>query len=105
MSRPINIGVVGCGYWGPNLIRNFRALPDCNMKLVCDLNDQRLSHLQSVYEDVGVEKDFKQLLKRKELDAIVISSPVGLHYQMAKASLLAGKHTFVEKPMARSSAE
>jgi predicted dehydrogenase len=105
MSRAINIGVVGCGYWGPNLIRNFRSLPDANMKLMCDLSDQRLGHLKSLYREVGVEKDFKQLLKGSEVDAVVISTPVGQHYRMAKASLLAGKHTFVEKPLARSSAE
>jgi len=75
------------------------------MKLMCDLSDQRLGHLKSVHRDVGIEKDFKQLLKGTEVDAVVISTPVGQHYRMAKASLLAGKHTFVEKPLAGSSAE
>ncbi|HUR45285.1 MAG TPA: Gfo/Idh/MocA family oxidoreductase [Candidatus Saccharimonadales bacterium] len=105
MARAINVGVVGCGYWGPNLIRNFRALPDCRLKSMCDLSDQRLNHLGALYRDVGIQKDFKQLLADPELDAIVVSTPVGQHYRMAKASLEAGKHTFVEKPLARSTAE
>ena len=105
MTKQIKIGVVGCGYWGPNLVRNFRSLPDCKVKVVCDLNEQRLAHLKSLYPEVQGSTDYHHLLNGLGLDAVVIATAVQTHYPMAKASLLAGKHTFIEKPMACSSAE
>jgi predicted dehydrogenase len=105
MKKTINIGVVGCGYWGPNLIRNFRFLADCRLKVMCDLNEERLRHLRSLYPEVEGETDFQKLLSRTDIDAIAIATSVRLHYPMAKAALLAGKHTLIEKPMAASTAE
>src|SRR5258708_1218218 len=103
MAKSISVGVVGCGYWGPNLIRNFRALPDCSLKLMCDVDLDRLQHLKALYPEVEGHVDYSHLLNGAGLDAIVIATSVGHHYQMAKASLMAGKHTFIEKPMATSS--
>lgn len=105
MIKPLQLGVVGCGYWGPNLIRNFRALPECRLRVMCDISLERLEHLKTLYPEVRCETDFQRLLHGTELDAVVIATSVRLHYPMAKASLLAGKHTFIEKPMASSSAE
>ena len=105
MSTKINVGVVGCGYWGPNLIRNFRALRDCSLKVMCDLSEERLLHLRSLYPEVGAVTDYSAMLANGGLDAVVIATSVGSHFPMAKASLLAGKHTFIEKPMASSSKE
>jgi len=105
MAKEIKVGVVGCGYWGPNLVRNFRALPDCQLKTVCDLSEQRLAHLKSIYPEVQGTTDFRQMLAGGGLDAVVIATAVSTHYPMARASLLAGKHTMIEKPMAGSSAE
>ncbi len=105
MTDQIKVGVVGCGYWGPNLIRNFRSLPDCQLKLMCDVNESRLKHLRSLYPEVKGETDFNHVLNGAGLDAVVIATAVKLHFPMAKASLLAGKHTFVEKPMASSAGE
>lgn len=105
MSNKINVGVVGCGYWGPNLIRNFRFLPDCNMKLICDLDQERLKHIQGLYPEVEADSDYNHMLNGAGIDAVVIATAVRHHYRMAKASLLAGKHTFIEKPMASSAAE
>jgi len=102
MTKRIKVGVAGCGYWGPNLIRNFRSLPDCHLKLMCDLNTGRLKHLKSLYPEVHAETDYKHMLNGAGLDAVVIATGVGSHFPMAKASLLAGKHTFIEKPMASS---
>src|SRR6266581_7789312 len=101
----INVGVVGCGYWGPNLIRNFRQLQDCRLKLMCDTSEQRLAHLRSLYPEVEGHNDFGHLLNGAGLDAVIIATPVRFHHAMAKASLLAGKHTFIEKPMASSAEE
>src|SRR2546425_72707 len=105
MKSQVSVGVVGCGYWGPNLIRNFRQLPDCNLKLMCDSSEPRLAHLKSLYPEVEGHKDYGHLLNGAGLDAVIIATPVRSHYAMAKASLLAGKHTFIEKPMASSAEE
>jgi predicted dehydrogenase len=100
------IGVAGCGYWGPNLVRNLRSLPDCNLKLICDSNPKRLDHVRGLYPSLEGCQDFDHMLNGAAgLDALVIATPVRFHYQMAKESLLAGKHVFIEKPMARSTAD
>ena len=104
-TKNISIGVVGCGYWGPNLIRNFRALPDCKVKTICDQDENRLKQLKSLYPELATETSFEKLLADKTINAIIVATPVRFHYKMAKAALEAGKHTFIEKPMASSSAE
>lgn len=103
MSKPINVAVVGCGYWGPNLIRNFSALPDCRVKYVCDLDAKRLAHMKRLYQGVETTREFDALIGDKELDAVAIATPVHLHYDLARKSLSAGKHTFIEKPMTQTS--
>ncbi|MGB2866515.1 MAG: Gfo/Idh/MocA family oxidoreductase [Sedimentisphaerales bacterium] len=101
----LNVAVAGCGYWGPNLIRNFNSLSDCQLKSVCDTNPERLAHMKTLYPEVGTTSDFDDLVKDPDIDAIVVATPVRYHYEMAKKALKAGKHTFIEKPMARSSRE
>src|ERR1700730_12438412 len=105
MKKPIVIGVVGCGYWGPNLVRNFKGLPNCIVKAMCDTSVSRLEHMRSLYSDVEGVTDYEHLLNGVGLDAVVVATPVKHHYALAKASLLSGKHTFIEKPMASSAAE
>jgi predicted dehydrogenase len=105
MKKPVTVGVLGCGYWGPLLVRNFRSLPDCRLKAVCDLNTERLKHISTLYPDIEGMTQTLQFLNDSSLEAVVIATPVKHHYSLAKASLLAGKHTFIEKPMASSSAE
>jgi predicted dehydrogenase len=102
MSKLINVGVVGCGYWGPNLVRNFRSLPECNLKMMCDVSAARLNSLQALYPDVAAEKSFEHMLNGVGLDAVVVATSVKLHFPMARAALLAGKHVLIEKPMATS---
>src|ERR1700676_1873683 len=98
--KPITVGVVGCGYWGPNLVRNLKGLPNCSVKAMCDLSEARLKHMRSLYPDVEGMTDFKRLLNGVGVDAVVVAAPVKHHFSLAKASLLAGKHTLIEKPMA-----
>jgi predicted dehydrogenase len=105
MAKQIKVGVVGCGYWGPNLVRNFRSLPDCDMKVMCDLSEKRLTHLRSLYPEVEGSADYGHVLNGIGLDAVIIATAVKSHFPLAKKSLLAGKHTFIEKPMASSAAE
>lgn len=105
MKAPLNVGVVGCGYWGPNLIRNFRSLPDCRMTTVCDVNAERLQHMRALYPEVETQTSYENLLNDTTLDAIAIATALRHHYPMAKSSILAGKHTFIEKPFAASVAQ
>src|SRR5215216_7214763 len=105
MKSPIRIGVVGCGYWGPNLLRNFRSLSDCDVKVICDLDVKRLNHMKSLYPGLESCTNYDEMVAREDIDAIIIATAVQTHYPLAKKSLLAGKHTFIEKPMARSTAE
>jgi len=101
----MNMAVVGCGYWGPNLIRNFNSLAECEVKIVCDLESQRLAHMESLYPGIKTTSDFETIVNDDEIDAVTIATPVRFHYEMAKKCLQAGKHTFVEKPLASSSNE
>jgi len=105
VKKLVKVGVVGCGYWGPNLVRNLRQASDCNLKLLCDVSEQRLRHMQRLYPDLQVTTQFENILNDAEIEAVVIATPVRFHYDMAKAALLAGKHVFVEKPIARTAAE
>jgi predicted dehydrogenase len=104
-KNQLNVGVVGCGYWGPNLVRNFRQAPDCHLKVLCDASETRLSHMRRLYPELNTTLKFDDLLSDTELDAVVIATPVRFHYTMAKAALTAGKHVFIEKPLARTEAE
>lgn len=97
----LNIGVVGCGYWGPNLIRNFSALSECNVKKLCDADTDRLHAMASLYPHVERTTNYIELIEDQDINAIVIATPVRFHFEMAMQSLLANKHTFVEKPMVR----
>ena len=101
----LKIGVAGCGYWGPNLIRNFGSLPDTQVVAVCDKDESRLKHMKSLYPQAETTTDFQDLLSDGTADAIVIATPVSKHHEMGMAALEAGKHTFIEKPMACSSRE
>lgn len=103
--KRVRVGVVGCGYWGPNLVRNFRTLPGVQVQALCDINLQRLEHLRGLYPDIRQFTQFEQMLEVADLDAVAIATPLRLHYSMAKACLEVGKHVLIEKPMAASVAQ
>jgi len=105
MKYPLSIGVAGCGYWGPNLARNFNCIPEAKLTAVCDLDPQRLRHMRGLYPAVGIYRDFNEMLDSSNLDAVAIATPVRSHHALAKAALLAGKHVLLEKPMASSAEE
>lgn len=102
MSSPINVAVVGCGYWGPNLIRNLYRTPGARLSIVCDLDEVRLEHMRSLYPGLATTRDADTLFQNAELDAVVIATPVAHHFDLARKALEAGKHVLIEKPMARS---
>jgi predicted dehydrogenase len=101
----IGIAVIGYGYWGPNLVRNFCDTPGARLVAVCDLNKDRLGAVQSRYPAVRITDDFDAILRDPEIDAVAIATPVSSHFRLAMAALMAGKHVFVEKPIASSSEE
>lgn len=105
MKKNLTVGIVGYGYWGPNLVRNFRSIPECRLKVVCDLSEQRLKQMRSLYPEVNGETDFSKLVGDSEIDAIVVATSARLHFPMAKAALEAGKHVLIEKPMACATSE
>jgi len=98
----INLGVIGCGYWGPNLIRNFVTYPGTKLVWACDLDEKRLKKVLDPYPGVRPTTDLKEILCDDEVDAIAIATPVHTHFHIAKACLESGKHVLVEKPLASS---
>lgn len=98
----LRVAVVGAGYWGPNLIRNFSSCPLTKLVAVCDRDRSRLDKVLLGYPDVDAVESFDAILTRDDVDALVIATPVGTHAPMAIAALRAGKHVLVEKPLASS---
>ncbi len=101
----IQLGLVGYGYWGVNLLRNFMNTPDATVRTVCDPRPERLSAARRSYPAVGVTDTYADLLADSRIDAVVLATPVSAHYPLAKQALLAGRHVLVEKPFTASVAE
>ncbi|HEY8843904.1 MAG TPA: Gfo/Idh/MocA family oxidoreductase [Gaiellaceae bacterium] len=105
MLGPLRVAVVGLGYWGPNLVRNFYELPDVEVACVCDRRPEQLENIRRRYPAISGSTDWTDALEDESIDAIAIATPVGTHYELAAGALDAGKHVFVEKPLAASSRE
>jgi predicted dehydrogenase len=101
----ISVGVVGLGYWGPNLVRNLHELEDAHVAWICDARTDRLEKIGRRYPAVRTTTSYDDVLEDEELDAVVIATPVSSHYGLGAAALRAGKHVFIEKPLAASSNE
>ncbi len=101
----VNVAVIGCGYWGPNLVRNFNNIPDFEMKLCCDLDHNKLKRVESICRNIELTSDINDVLNDKSIDAVAIATPVYTHKEVAKQCLQHNKHVFIEKPMASSSKE
>src|SRR5439155_17310445 len=99
------VAVVGLGYWGPNLLRVLFELPDVAVKYACDLDTDRLAKAIRRYPSVEATTSVDQVLEDPDVDAVIIATPVFTHFELASRALRAGKHTFVEKPLAASTAE
>jgi predicted dehydrogenase len=99
------IGVVGLGYWGPNWVRNLHQSQAARRIIACDLDQKRRSHVSQLYSDLETTSHFEDLLNDNDIEGIVVATPVGTHYAMAKRALEAGKSVLVEKPMATSNEE
>lgn len=101
----VTIAQLGCGYWGPNLLRNFSALPDCRVKYVVELASDRRTFVERTYPKTEVVAAPDVVLADPDVDAVIVATPAGSHFALTKKVLQAGKHAFVEKPIAMSSAE
>jgi predicted dehydrogenase len=95
----IRIGVVGAGYWGPNIIRNFNQISTCEMAMCCDLDEKRLAHLKGLYPKIETTTDYDAMVGDPSIDAVAVCTHVSAHYPLAKRALEAGKHVLIEKPM------
>ena len=99
-ARPLKVGLLGLGYWGPNLARNFGRLPGAELKWLCDLSPELRTRYEPQFPQTTFTDRYEELLEDPELDAIVLASPVPTHFKLGMLALEAGKHTFIEKPLA-----
>jgi predicted dehydrogenase len=102
---PVGIAVVGLGYWGPNLVRNLAEHPDAELVAVCDKREDALVKMARRYPAVKITTDFDDVLASDEIEAVAIATPISTHYPLGCAALAAGKHVFIEKPLARSAGQ
>jgi len=99
----LRVGVIGHGYWGPNLVRNFMSAPGSAVTAVCDSQEQRLAQLRKLYPTLALYTDAAELINDPKVDAVVVATPVSSHFDLTLAALKAGKHVLVEKPIASNS--
>ena len=104
-SSPVRIGVIGYGYWGPNLVRNFADVDGCRIVAVCDRDPARIALAERRYTGVRGVADPRAVVEATDVDAVAIATPVASHFELAHAALSAGKHVLVEKPLTTTSAE
>lgn len=104
-ARTVTLAQVGCGYWGPNLLRSFRAVPGARVKWLCDKKPGRLRWARETFPDLRTSADLDEVLADPEVDAVAVATEPYTHHALGKAVLAAGKHLFMEKPLARSGAE
>jgi predicted dehydrogenase len=100
--QQLNIGVIGCGYWGPKIIRNFHELPETRVAMVADLDEMKLRRIGLTFPSVHTTTDAQELLA-SDVDAVVVATPVSTHFEIAREALLHQKHVLVEKPLTSSS--
>jgi predicted dehydrogenase len=98
----LRVGVIGCGYWGPNLIRNFIQLSESDVIWVADLDEARLNRMQQLYPTVKTTQDYREIISDPDIDIVAVATPVHTHYQMAYEALSHRKNVMVEKPLAAS---
>jgi predicted dehydrogenase len=101
-SSTIKVGVIGYGYWGPNIVRNLLSHPDISVAVVADQRKERLLALKKTHPSIATVSEARDVITAKGIDAIAIATPVNTHYSLVRAALAAGKHVLVEKPLAAS---
>jgi predicted dehydrogenase len=104
-TNPLRVGVIGYGYWGPNIVRNFHAQDNSKVTVVCDSRPEALAKVAKAHPSVEVTTDANEVIRSPHIDIVAVVTPVWTHYELAKAALLNGKHVFVEKPFTASVAQ
>jgi len=102
---PITLAQIGCGYWGPNLLRNFSALQNCHLKYLVDTSAERRAFVKKSFPTINAVADLEPIWQDSEVEGVIIATPAGSHFELARTALQFGKHVFVEKPLATSVAE
>ena len=105
ISKLINVGVIGCGHWGPNHIRVFSQLSDCKVLMCADPDKKRLEANQKIFPSVNATADYKDIFNNPDIDAVCIAAPTDLHFSLTKEALKCGKHVLCEKPLAMNPGE
>lgn len=108
VGRPngaVRLGVIGYGYWGPNIVRNASMLQNCDLVSICDKSENALQRAGRLYPGVRMTADFNEILRSPDIDAVAVVTPVWTHFELAKAALENGKHVFVEKPFTSTPAQ
>ncbi len=102
LDRPTTVALVGFGYWGPNLLRNYAEIPGVDVRWVCDTRPDALQRARRRHPTIRTTTAFGDVLEDKGVEAVLVATPISTHYELSRAALLAGKHVFVEKPLASS---
>jgi predicted dehydrogenase len=105
LENVIRVGIIGYGYWGPNVVRNFHGLANCKLVAVCDENPTAVARVLASYPGVEVTSDARDMFTSKVIDAVAVVTPVATHYELARLCLENGKHVFVEKPFTATAAQ
>ncbi|MFZ3331804.1 MAG: Gfo/Idh/MocA family oxidoreductase, partial [Candidatus Acidiferrales bacterium] len=100
MLSKIRVGLIGYGYWGPNYARALTDLPDVNLTLVCDTQEEQLRRAAARFPHIALSQDVSEAMRRNDVDAVIISTPASTHYELTCLALEAGRHVIVEKPLA-----
>src|ERR1043166_205477 len=101
----LRMGVIGYGYWGPNVVRNFHGLAHCKITAVCDQNPEALRRVSALYPSIEVTRDARDIVTSTAIDAVAVVTPVSTHYELARQCLENGKHVFIEKPLTATGAQ
>ena len=102
-NKVLKLAQIGCGYWGPNLLRNFNSIDNCHLKCAIETDSERLKFLRDTFPNIEIAENIHTVYEDPEIDAVIIATPAHLHFEQAKQALQTNKHVFVEKPMATSS--
>src|SRR5262245_46505026 len=101
----IRLGIIGFGYWGPQIARNFHGIEDCEVSVICDKNPASQKRIHRAYPHVHATCDVSEVVSSPEIDAVAVITPVWTHFELAKAALENGKHVFVEKPFTSTASQ
>src|ERR1043166_3606525 len=101
----IRVGVIGYGYWGPNIVRNFHGTEGFHVEAVCDKSPESLQKAKKLYPDLTFTQDASDITRATNIDVVAVITPAWTHFELAKAALLNGKHVFIEKPVTSTSAQ